>query len=246
METFGDCVQDHGNSMRSGRSQANIHVSRSGDSSESSGGSNPTSNSEPFPLGTWTIPTYLVTADANCTSNPSTWRCYPYSTYDSSSPTSSFSSLKWRISSPTNSTLDLEISDLNPLFSYPFTDTSLGLIDTNDPRLSAFSFTYLYRKQVVPTTALTSNGEATRCYYNNTLLSVRMYSTAEGAGGDITEGNTTALAGQTDWPYAVEYEETVTEAPQCFLYVNGQDSTPVTIDTGNGTCVCSYRNYGLH
>lgn len=74
-----------------------------------------------------------------------------------------------------------------------------------------------------------------------------MYSTAQGAGGDIMEGNTTAAAGQTDsdWPFAIEYEETVSGGPQCFRYTNGQETDAVTVEPGDGTCVCGYRNYGL-
>ena len=199
----------------------------------------------PFPLGTWSIPTYLTTTATNCTSNPSTWRCYPFTTYTSTTPTSSYSTLTWRITSPTNSTTDLRISNSNTIFSYPFTDLPLQFVDTADPRLSAYSFEFTYRKQVVPTTALTSDGAATRCYYNDTILSVKLYNTEQGAGGDVRDDNSTSTAGNMDWPFAIEYEERSSGGAQCFRYVDGRETEEVSVDAGSGDCECGYRNYGL-
>ena len=214
-------------------------------SSNSAANSNNSSATQPFPIGTYGVSTYQIGQASSCTSNSATWQCYPGSTYNTSGPAASFTTQRWQIDSPTDSTQDLYISNTNPTFSYPFTNRSLTLTNTNDPRLSAFSFTFTYRKQVVPPTALTSDGAASRCYYNNTLVSVKLYNTVQGGGGNIVgppDGSTTA---GTDWPYAVEYVEQVKGGPECFKYSNGQETTQINVAARNGACNCEYRNYGL-
>lgn len=113
-------------------------------------------------------------------------------------------------------------------------------------RLSAFTFDFQYRKQVVPSADITGDGGATRCYYNNTLLSVRLYSDEQGAGGGIM-GVPVGMTNATQmWPFAIEYQETINEAPECFRYVNGVETEPVDLMAGvGGDCVCGYRNFGL-
>lgn len=190
--------------------------------------------------------TYLANTTTSCTSNPSTWRCYPYSTY-AQSPSNSFSTLQWRITTPTNSTLNLEISNTNPVFSYPFTNVPLTISNANDVRLSAFTFDFTYRKQVVPDADITGDNTATRCYFNNTVVSVRLYNNAQGAGGVLQSppaGQTTPTAG-TAWPYAIEYRESSPTGPECFRYTNGQEGARVDIASGSGSCACGYRNFGL-
>jgi len=203
----------------------------------------------PFPLDLWSIPTYLATTNTSCTSNPSTWRCYPYTTYSPSTPSSSFSMLLWRITSRTNSTLDLQISNTDTVFSYPFTNQPLQLANINDETLSAFAFNFTYRKQVVPTVDITGDNVATRCYYNNTLLSVRLYGAVPGASGPgavvdspVGSGNTTR-----EWPYAIDYEEVIGAGPECFRYFDGVQGERVDVPPGGevGDCSCEYRNYGL-
>jgi len=205
----------------------------------------------PFPLGTYLIPTFLTTISTNCTSNPSTWRCYPYNTYTPSTASTSYSPLVWSITSPKNNTLNLEISSTQPAFSYPFQNVPLELSNDNDNQLSAFTFTYSYRKQVIPSADITGTNAASRCYYNNTMLSVRLYSTAQGAGGNVTPPPTSTSttssggSGPQNWPYAVEYTETINEAPECYKYVNGQDTNLINVASGTGSCGCDYANYGL-
>lgn len=101
----------------------------------------------------------------------------------------------------------------------------------------------------MPNGDITGVGAATRCYYNDTILSVRLYSTNEGAGGNVTappnSTTTSSGVGIENWPYAVEYMETITEGPECFKYVNGQETERVSVAAGDGSCACSYRNYGL-
>lgn len=113
-------------------------------------------------------------------------------------------------------------------------------------RLSAFSFSFAFRKQVVPNADITGDSGATRCYYNNTLLGVRLYSTEQGAGGGVVGPPAGTTNTTQTWPFAIEYQETVNEAPECFRYVNGVDTDPVNVPAGGGgDCVCGYRNYGL-
>lgn len=226
------------------------HLPSSVNVSPPTSSSAPTTESDPFPLGPWSIQTYLTTTPTACTSNPATWRCYPYTTYSpspSTSPSSSFSTLLWHITSPTSSTLNLLISATNPTFSYPFTDQPLTLLDANNASLSAFAFTFTYRKQVSPSSDITGDNAATRCYYDDTLVSVRLYADAQG-GGDVLGapvGMDMDGGATRSWPYAVEYEETASRGPECFRVVDGVEGDRVDVESGDGECGCGYRNFGL-
>lgn len=99
----------------------------------------------------------------------------------------------------------------------------------------------------MPNADIVGDNSAARCYYNSTVLTVRLYSTAQGAGGEI-EWNTvngTSANTQESWPFAIEYEERVGSGPECYRYVDGQETESIHIDAGDGDCVCGYRNYGL-
>lgn len=54
-----------------------------------------------------------------------------------------------------------------------------------------------------------------------------------------------ATEGVESWPYAIEYDETIFEGPQCFRYANGVEGAEVEVTAGGGECECIYKNFGL-
>lgn len=226
--------------------------SNRGTSSPSTTSPNSTDN-QSFPIGTWGITTYLISAATSCTSNAATWRCYPYQTYNESA-TASLSTITWIISNvglqgrqSGSQNRNYLISASDATFSYPFQNISLTFNSAQDDNDTAYLFTYRWRKQVVPSAALTSSGVATRCYFNNTLLTGKLYTKRpKDQSLQSSDSTTNSLVQNQPWPYAVEYVENISEEPECYEYVNGNDGAQVTL-SGNatGSCGCDYRNFGV-
>lgn len=58
------------------------HNNDNGQSGSGLSGNSTSKAPEPFPLGQYSMVTALHTTSTSCTSNPATWRCYPYIMYD--------------------------------------------------------------------------------------------------------------------------------------------------------------------
>jgi len=76
---------------------------------------------------------------------------------------------------------------------------------------------------------------------------VRLYSDELGAGGDVTGQPPGTTNTTRTWPYAVEYDETAREAPECFEVVGGVEGASVDVPAAQGgaECACAYSNFGL-
>jgi hypothetical protein len=151
-----------------------------------------------LPLGQYSFVTSLRSQQTNCTSNPATWRCYPYTTLDPSNPstnTTSQSTFSWIISNtsaiyatardapstPSSGIpANLTLSSTNNPFALTFTNQTLTYQssssddgNTSSPPMLTFAFTL--PKTVVPTSAIASDNSATQCFFNSTVLSGRIY-----------------------------------------------------------------------
>ncbi|PBP19341.1 hypothetical protein BUE80_DR009946 [Diplocarpon rosae] len=74
------------------------------------------------------IDTYLSTITTNFTSNPATWRCYPYFTY-AQSPSQATATFDWIITPVESSNNNYTISSTDNYFSLVFSNTSLSLMN---------------------------------------------------------------------------------------------------------------------
>lgn len=225
--------------------------------------SNPpeSSPSNSFPAGTYSISTFLSTISAACTSNPSTWRCYPYATY-AQSTIASLTTFNWIISSSGRSDANFLISSSDNPFALSFANASLTLVDSGlNTEAYAFSVPNL-QKVVIPVQALTEDGATDSCYFNNTLFEARLYTkmpksyppdTSVGGGGS-SNGRPGQSQGQSqdqgnDWPFAVEMKQSIGAGdgvPDCYKSLNGADGEHVGVaaTSGNGECNCAYQNFG--
>jgi hypothetical protein len=217
-----------------------------------------------LPLGQYSFSTKLRAQQTNCSSNPATWRCYPYTVLDLSNPgteASSSSTFDWIIrnesatyatsttpNTPTSSVpANLTISSTNNPFALAFDTQQLTYFaDTNatSPRLT---FAFALPKTVVPTSSLTSDNAATQCYFNSTILSGTIYL----AGTVDSAANSTGSSSYQEWPYPVEIVQSSPGGdgtPDCYETVNGQLGARVVQglepkEEGD-ECRCEYRNYG--
>ncbi|EMC99313.1 hypothetical protein BAUCODRAFT_398843 [Baudoinia panamericana UAMH 10762] len=248
----------------------------SGDISSSGGSSNQPPGTTPnidqiqqFPLGEYSMITALRMVQTNCTSNPATWRCYPYSVFsatDSGTNTSSLATFNWIVSNtsmvyPTNSTTrttsdqgipsNLTISSTNNPFSISFTNRSLTYFaasnNVTSPRLS---FNFTMSKSVIPSAAITSSNVATECFFNNTVFTGTLYLSAQRTFPSGALANSTGIGGYTPWPYALEVTQTSAgeqDVPACYELANGAAGTRLTDvttpESAQELCLCDYRNY---
>lgn len=217
-----------------------------------------------LPLGQYSFATSLRAQQTNCSSNPATWRCYPYTVFnpsDQSTQSSSMSTFDWIIentstiyatsttpNTPTSGVpANLTLSSTNNPFALAFTAQELTYhADTNSssPRLT---FAFPLPKVVVPTSALTSNNAVTQCYFNSTILSGTIY-LAESVNSSFN--NSSGSGSYQDWPYAVEVLQSSPggeEIPNCYQMVDGKLGARIEglePEAEGDECRCEYRNYG--
>ncbi|KAL9625465.1 MAG: hypothetical protein Q9160_000528 [Pyrenula sp. 1 TL-2023] len=216
--------------------------------------SSPSASPSAFPAGTYSITTYLTTLTTACTSNPSTWRCYPYALYSNASAASSLTTFSWVIT-PTHLTASnfLISSTVNP-FSISFANASLTLVDSG-LESEAYAFTIpSMQKIVIPNVALTDDGMADTCYFNDTLFQARLYTKMPRT---YPEAATVAGGGvqAQDWPYAVSVQQTIEAGdgvPDCYKTVNGDAAavgehvdvaTAMAGSDGDTQCACGWSNF---
>lgn len=219
-----------------------------------------------FPLGQYSFLTNLRSQQTNCTSNPATWRCYPYTVFDPSNPSTSTSSqatFDWIIKNTsytyaTNATVtstpltgtpaNLTISSTDNPFALNFPEQSLtyhsAASNTTSTRLTFF---FTLPKTVVPFTTITTDNAAAQCFFNNTVFSGTIYLSAPR--GSLPT-STMASSGEA-WPYAVEIaqsSEAGSDVPDCYEVQDGKLGQRVeegveALAEGSGECICEYANF---
>ena len=223
-----------------------------------------------LPLGQYSFVTNLRAQQTNCTTNPATWRCYPYSVLDPSNPSTnatSQSTFNWiiRNTSAIYATKDtpstpsagipanLTLSSTNNPFALTFTNQTLTYHSSSSdgnasPPMLTFAFTL--PKTVVPTSAIASDNSATQCFFNSTILSGRISLAASSSEGLSTDSAANSDSPQR-WPYGVEVLQSSAGGegtPDCYKTVNGGLDERVTessesIAAVGEECRCEYSNF---
>lgn len=230
-------------------------------------------STQQLPLGQYSFATNLRSQQTNCTANPATWRCYPYSVLDPSNPSTnstSQSTFNWIIrndsaiyatkDTPSTSSsaggipANLTLSSTNNPFALTFTNQSLTYHSSSDgntfPPMLTFSFTL--PKTVVPTSAIASDNAATQCFFNSTILSGRIYLAASSSSSSQSpSADSTASSGNLEqWPYSVEVLQSSVGGegtPDCYKTVNGGLGERVAEGlepvAEGEECRCEYSNF---
>ena len=228
-------------------------------------------STQQLPLGQYSFVTNLRAQQTNCTSNPATWRCYPYSVLDPSNPstnTTSQSTFNWviRNDSATYATKDtpstpssaggipanLTLSSTNNPFALTFTNQSLTYHSSSDGNASPpmLTFNFTLPKTVVPTSAIASDNAATQCFFNSTILSGRIYLAASSSSQSPSADATASSGNLEQWPYSVEVLQSSVGGegtPDCYKTVNGGLGERVAeglepVAEGE-ECRCEYSNF---
>jgi hypothetical protein len=188
------------------------------------------------------IETYLESITTSCTSNPSTWRCYPYITY-TESPNSSAATFNWIIQPSSQGSSTYTVSSTNNPFSLVFANTTLTLLDATLVT-ERYMFQVVMNKLVIPTTAVAGSNLATACYYNSTTLEANLYTKmVKSYPSNSTEKGSSTTPGP--WPYAAKVEQIAMSGPDVPYCVNAQFDHVGDFVVWNGEyCNCVYQNYG--
>ena len=232
------------------------HKSASSNTSGSSQSLSTGDDNEPFPIGTWSIPTYLTNTSTLCTTNSLAWDCAPYNDYTSATPQASFSTFDWVINStsspPSNSSLVVS-STSNP-FYVTFNATKLTLMDQGTPS-ERFAFELPLPRSVFPRGSLTADGAATVCYFNDTVLSGSLYTQKPADlldSGASSSSDSTEAGQQKQWKAAAMITQTSgggNGIPDCYPATGGVVSGPritqgLTPTSASQECICVYENAG--
>ncbi|KAK0632026.1 hypothetical protein B0T14DRAFT_559754 [Immersiella caudata] len=201
-----------------------------------------------FPSGSYAFTTSLTSVSTRCTTNPSTWACFPYSTFSPSNPSLSEATFYWIIQPLTSYSYSISSSD-NP-FAPQFKNLPLTLLDSNQYS-ERFTFNFTLDFVVTPNVPLPDNGSgmsrgATRCTFYDTVMSATIWTKMRGeypAGierWEVPVNRTKVFAG---WPFRVEVRQVKGGAgPEC------RDGEGRVVNLGGdwvGECGCEYGNFNL-
>ena len=246
-----------------------VGLTRNKENKSATGSTAPAASFTPtpvFPMGEYSMITALNNVTTNCVSNPSTWRCYPYSTYDSN-PSNSQAIFNWILSNtssifPGNGSslstssngvpANITISSSNNPFGVSFTNESVTYINNaTNPR---YTFSFTQTKNTLPSNALTTNNQASTCFFNQTQFVATMYLSNATASPiqSYPDASMLGVGGYQAWPYAVEVQQISgggTDVPACYSTVNGVVGQRITgaftAQPASSECVCDYRNFEL-
>ncbi|KAF2093520.1 hypothetical protein NA57DRAFT_69233 [Rhizodiscina lignyota] len=208
----------------------------------------PSASSTPskFPIGTYSMVTYLSTVQTNCTSNPDTWTCFPYSTYGENQA-KSMTTFNWNITAG-SSPDTYKISSTDDPFSVSFSNVDLNIVDKGQAS-EHYMFQLTYDKQVQPSASLTDDDATTTCFYNATTFQSYLYT--QMAKDYPSSGIKDANASYTEWPFAMRVEEVAgggDNVPNCYKTNNNVvgdqiDSDSLKPQAGGELCDCLYLNW---
>jgi len=114
-----------------------------------------------------------------------------------------------------------------------------------------YTFQLEMDKEVLPSTAITSDGSTAKCFYNDTTFTGYIYTKMA---KDYPVANGTA-AEEGDpayqlWPFAVRAEQVAAsgvDAPNCYEFTNGNLGARISgnfsVTDPQMLCNCLYRNY---
>ncbi|KAL8688815.1 MAG: hypothetical protein Q9218_005366 [Villophora microphyllina] len=226
-----------------------LHRKNSKQSQPSSSSSSPDNTTQPFPVGSYTLTTYLSTVATSCTSQSQDWSCWPYHTY-SDSASEALANFTVTITSSGNNSF--AISNPNTL-SIGFQSTPLTLLDANTEN-ERYHFSTMVDKITTPSLGV-------QCFFNDTTLAGDLYTkktqiyTISGGTAAATPPPPPTPVGPRDdfqpWPYAVDMQQSIgggNTVPQCFrVTADGRRGDRIvdglTPQAVNEMCSCEYKNF---
>ncbi|KAF9767070.1 hypothetical protein IL306_000402 [Fusarium sp. DS 682] len=192
-----------------------------------------TSTLEPspeFPAGSFAFKADLQNTTTDCTSNPSTWRCYPYEKGSSAT-------FFWIVT--TNDDSSFNISSTENPFAPSFNNLTLKVLD-KDTSQERLQFSFSMNKTVVPDDKLSSSNRAAKCTFDDTLFEATLWT--QRRRGDKAPDNSKFAV----WPGDVDVVQRKTfngGSPNC---VDSEGSKVGDVKSESGSCECRYANYDIN
>ncbi|KAI0126581.1 hypothetical protein BJ170DRAFT_684168 [Xylariales sp. AK1849] len=204
-----------------------------------------------FPAGSYAFTTALANISRACTSNSNTFRCYPYTTYETSQ-TGSSATFYWTITQVSG--WDYVISAAPNPFVPQFTNVSLDVLDL-DQTTERMTFNFTMNLAVVPDAPLDASNTAATCYFNDTVMGATIWTRKpaefpQNLGSSVSSAaNGTQTSSDFDnWPYAVQVSQVAASGgnvPDC-RNTSGGSVGSFGLSAGmSGDCSCDYTNFGL-
>ncbi len=191
----------------------------------------------------------MDTVQSNCTSNPLTWSCFPYTDYNTS-PLEALTVFNWKIEQSSDSKDKFTVSSsLNPL-SIAFDNTPLKLVNAGEDG-EHYRLQVTLDREVRATGPLTPDNSAATCFFNATTLQAYLY-TRRARSYPEPEYDIGTDAAFPQWPYAVRVEQVISggpDVPSCFRVEDGAIGERITeglepTEQGAASlCSCLYKNW---
>lgn len=211
------------------------------DASQHSAGSTLSPSVPPanFPVGAYSLITFLDTVTASCTSQSSTWACAPYTDYYSD-PQKALTVLNWQISG-TDGAYTISSNGDDSTFGTSFQNEKLQLVDMGKDT-ERYSFRINRSKTVNVTGSLGNDQGSFECDYRATGINGYLYTKMARTYPD----NTVSVSGANSpaWPYAARIEQSVGGGqgiPSCSKTGGGQVNIQST--DASTLCSCLYKNW---
>ncbi|KAF9692162.1 hypothetical protein EKO04_009984 [Ascochyta lentis] len=220
--------------------------SGTGTSTETDTPTTPTSTLTPsavpsnFPVGAYSLVTFLDTVATGCTSNNATWTCAPYTDYYSD-PQKALAVINWEITGSPGS-YKISSKDTSDLYM-TFQNAPLDLLD-KDKSTERYRFQISRTKTVNMTGTIGHSRGNFECDYGATNLQAYLYTKMQRTYPDdtISVSNTR----NNVWPYAVRIEQAVgggENVPLCTKSSGEKVTDGIKAQDAGNLCSCLYKNW---
>jgi len=192
-----------------------------------------------FPVGAYSLITFLDTVTTSCTSESSTWSCAPYTDYYSD-PQKALTVLNWQISG-TEGAYKISSNGDDGTFGTSFQNEKLELIDVGKDT-ERYWFRINRSKTVNVTGSLGDDQGSFECDYRATGIYGYLYTKMARTYPD----DTVSVSGASSpaWPYAARIEQNVGGGqgiPSCSKA--GGDQVSIQSTDASTLCSCLYKNW---
>lgn len=219
----------------------------SGTDSQSDKPPAPSSTSAPvavpsgFPVGAFSLVTFLDTVTTECTSNNATWACPPNTNYYSD-PQKALTILNWVISGSPGS-YKISSQGLDATLGTTFQNEKLELLDGGKDT-ERYRFSISRTKSVNMTGSIGDAKGDFECDYGATNIQASLYTKMSRTfpKDTIAVPNT----GNPSWPFAVRVEQTVAggeNVPSCKRRSGEAISGGLKAQDAGTLCACLYKNW---
>ncbi|CAO2657887.1 Nn.00g071470.m01.CDS01 [Neocucurbitaria sp. VM-36] len=194
-----------------------------------------------FPVGSYSFVMFLDTVTTNCTADPDTWTCAPFTDYYND-PQKALTVLNWEITGSSGS-YKISSKGQDGTFGTTFQNENLLLLDKGKDQ-ERYRFQISRSKTVNMTGSIGNERGDFECDFGSTNLQGFLYTKMQRTYPD----DTVAVSGVNSnvWPYAVRIEQTVAggqNVPSCKKSDGEWVTDGLRAQDASTLCSCLYKNW---